>query len=589
MKRGLSWVALQVCAAVAIVCTGTSSAVAQTVPSPWTARDVGSPALSGSASHSSGTFTIDAAGADIWKTNDQFHFVYQQISGDVEIVARVDSLEMAHEWSKAGVMIRAALTGGSANAYALVSAGMGLTGQRRLSNGGGSTSTVGSSSARAPVWLRAVRTGNQVATSWSTNGSSWTPIATDTIALGTSAYVGIAVTSHNPSARATARVSNVRVTPLGMPSGQRSADIGSPAIAGSARYANGTYTITGAGRDIWDTADQFHFVYRQVSGDVDLVARVASIANTHSWAKAGVMVRESLAAESRHAVMVASVGRGYAFQRRPNPGVYSEHTAGGSGAPPGWVRLVRRGDLFEAYRSANGTSWTRIGTDTIPMSDTVYVGLAVTSHNTAAATTAVVDNFRVTASTTPANQDPSVALTSPSNSATFAAPASITLSASASDPENQLARVEFYSGSTRLGTDTSAPYSFAWSNVAAGTYTLRAVAFDAAGNSATSSSVTVTVGSAPVGPPRLVVFTASTSHSTVTSYELRIFAAGANPATATPIARSNLGKPAPASNGDITVDRATFFGGLATGSYQAAVAAISSSGQTQSTATPFTR
>ena len=79
------------------------------------------------------------------------------------------------------------------------------------------------------------------------------------------------------------------------------------------------------------------------------------------------------------------------------------------------------------------------------------------------------------------NQAPSVTLTSPANGATFTAPATITLTATASDPENQLARVEFYQGSTLLGTDTSSPYSFTWSSAPAGSYTLTAVASDADG------------------------------------------------------------------------------------------------------------
>ena len=94
------------------------------------------------------------------------------------------------------------------------------------------------------------------------------------------------------------------------------------------------------------------------------------------------------------------------------------------------------------------------------------------------------------------NRLPTVGLTAPANGATFTAPATIGLTANASDPENQLARVEFYSGTTLLGSDTTAPYSFSWTNVPAGTYSLTAKAYDTAGASATSAAVSVTV-SAP--------------------------------------------------------------------------------------------
>ena len=233
------------------------------------------------------------------------------------------------------------------------------------------------------------------------------------------------MTSHNPSLRTTARVSSVTVTrPAGLPTPQQSRDIGAPAVAGRASYASGSYTITAAGADIWGTADQFHFVYQPMTGDGEVIARVASITNANAWSKAGVMIRESLTASSRHAMVVTSSSKGYAFQRRPATGGLSEHTSGGTGTAPGWVRLVRSGDLFEAYRSTNGTTWTRIGADTVPMADTVYVGLAATSHNVSTATTAVIDNLRMTTST-PTNQPPTVSLTSPLAGAQFTAPATI--------------------------------------------------------------------------------------------------------------------------------------------------------------------
>jgi hypothetical protein len=96
---------------------------------------------------------------------------------------------------------------------------------------------------------------------------------------------------------------------------------------------------------------------------------------------------------------------------------------------------------------------------------------------------------------------PSVSLTSPSNGATFTAPASITLSATASDPDESVSKVDFFEGSTFLGTATSAPYKFTWSNIPAGSYTLTARATDAAGSATTSGSVSISVqGSGP--PPK---------------------------------------------------------------------------------------
>jgi carbohydrate binding protein with CBM6 domain/Big-like domain-containing protein/calcineurin-like phosphoesterase family protein/purple acid phosphatase-like protein len=190
--------------------------------------------------------------------------------------------------------------------------------------------------------------------------------------------------------------------------------------------------------------------------------------------------------------------------------------------------------------------------------------------------------------TTQVNQAPVVSLSSPTNGASYSAPASVTLTASATD-DKAVTRVEFYSGTTLLNTDTAAPYSFNWTGVSTGTYSVRATAYDGDGASATTAAATITVGAA-VSAPTGVVFQKSPDHATlVTSYELRIFANGVNSNTATPLAKVNLGKPVPATNGDITVSLATFFSSLAVGTYVAAVAAIGSGGASVSTGVTFTR
>lgn len=567
------------------------SVSAQSLPAPWAHADVGAPTLAGSASYASGVFTIDAAGTDIWGTSDQFQFVYQQVSGDVEVVARVRGVTNQHAWSKAGVMIRSTLAANSAHAFALVSAANGVHFQRRGAAGAVSTSTA-ASTMLPPAWVRAVRTGNTVTTYWSTTGTSWTTIGSVTLPLGASAYVGIAVTSHNAGARTTATVSDVSVIRKGLPQGQQNRDIGSPAVAGAASYSSGVYTVKGAGIDIWSAADQFQFVYQPMTGNAEVVARVASLTAVNAWSKAGVMIREALTAQSRHASMFASVSKGYAFQRRPDTGGLSVHTSGGSGAPPGWVRLVRTGDLFEAYRSADGVSWTRVGSDTIPMTNTVYVGLAVTSHDASRTTTAVLDRVKITGSTsTSSNGAPAVSVTAPVNGANYTLPATVAIAATVTDPEGRMASVDFYAGSTLIARDTSSPYSASWTPSAAGSYSLTAVAHDADGGSSTSAAVTVTVGTTTTtSPPRYVVFTASADHATnVTSYMFKVFAAAANPATATPIVSSSLGKPTPDASNTITVDRSALFNALAAGSYIATVTAIGPTGQTQSAAATFTR
>ena len=153
--------------------------------------------------------------------------------------------------------------------------------------------------------------------------------------------------------------------------------------------------------------------------------------------------------------------------------------------------------------------------------------------------------------------------------------------------------MDFYNGSNLLGSDTSAPFSFTWNDVGAGSYQLRAIAVDAEGGSSTPAIENVTIGTVPPPPApptagRLVAFTASVDHAIVTNYLLEVFPSTANPATATAMMSSDLGKPTPSGTNEIIVDRTTFLNNLAPGSYLITVASIGTGGQSRSAAISFT-
>ena len=187
-----------------------------------------------------------------------------------------------------------------------------------------------------------------------------------------------------------------------LPSGWSSADIGSVGAPGSASVSGSTFTVAGAGADIWDSADAFRFAYTTLTGDGTIVARVATEQYVANWTKAGVMMRESLTPGSRHALMLVSPGKGLAFQRRAETGGLSTSTGGGAGTAPYFVRLIRTGSTIAASTSANGTSWTSVGSDTIAMGATIYVGLAVSSHVAGTTATATFTNVSIApASTAP--------------------------------------------------------------------------------------------------------------------------------------------------------------------------------------------
>ena len=211
-------------------------------------------------------------------------------------------------------------------------------------------------------------------------------------------YVITAVATDNLGAQtSTAITIFVNPPPAGLPAPWVNTDIGAVAAAGSASHSNGTFTINGSGADIWGTADEFHYVYQPVNGNVEIIARVNSITNTNAWAKAGVMIRETLAANSTHAMVVVTPANGVSFQRRTATGGTSTSTAG-AGAAPIWLKLTRSGSTFTAATSANGTTWTTVGTVSITMGANVQVGMAVTSHADGTIATAPFSNVTVTGS-----------------------------------------------------------------------------------------------------------------------------------------------------------------------------------------------
>jgi regulation of enolase protein 1 (concanavalin A-like superfamily)/DNA-directed RNA polymerase subunit RPC12/RpoP len=161
----------------------------------------------------------------------------------------------------------------------------------------------------------------------------------------------------------------------------QAADIGAVGAAGAISQEGETLTLAGSGADIWSQRDACHFVSRAASGDVSLTAHVLQVQNTDPWAKAGLMVRESLAPDSAHVMICVTPNNGVAFQQRSTTGVQATSLPGVPHVrAPYWVRLTRRGDVFTADSSADGQTWVPTGSTTLAMKPGVYAGLAVTSH-----------------------------------------------------------------------------------------------------------------------------------------------------------------------------------------------------------------
>jgi len=173
-------------------------------------------------------------------------------------------------------------------------------------------------------------------------------------------------------------------------------DVGSVGLAGSASYANGTFTVAGAGQGTFSTSsDGLHFVYQPLAGDGTMVARVVSLQGS-SAAQAGIMIRETLSASASH-VFLFDYSSAIWMTQRTSTGAGSSYQSLGSLTLPYWIKLVRSGNVFTLYGSADGVNWVQLGSNqTVSMAQNVYVGLAVSSRSTAALASATFDNVSLT-------------------------------------------------------------------------------------------------------------------------------------------------------------------------------------------------
>src|SRR5690606_12796363 len=187
-----------------------------------------------------------------------------------------------------------------------------------------------------------------------------------------------------------------------------SADVGVTGATGSSTASDGTYTIRGAGTDIEDSADSFHFLYQNLTGDGQIVARIVDVTETDPWTKVGVMVRDDLTPGSKNAFMLLRPSLGSAFQYRaqsnaPTQSSWQEEPSEGSREqlvrylrPAQWLKLTRQGDVLTAYSSEDGLCWHFRWQETLAFDDNqAFFGVALTSSSFGNLATATVTDFSV--------------------------------------------------------------------------------------------------------------------------------------------------------------------------------------------------
>lgn len=582
----------------------------------WSTVDVGTPAIPGNSSLLScfqtgvvcPTLRLQSSALRT-ALPEQLTFVYQQLDGDGEVAARVQSMDGGGLEGAAGVSLRLSMTPGAPSASLWVTRSGRLHFESRQV-AGGPLSRRTFALPQQSVWLKLERSGAVVYGFLSLDGSQWAALGSVTLPAALTATVGLVGGSQDPSIPLTALLTDFRVRRTAtLPAGWSAADVGLPGTAGSTTFANGTFTVVNGSGAIGDVSDRFRFVYVRVSGSVELVARVAS-GGTAGRAEAGVMVRESLAGEAAHVTLALSKDNRQVVKRRVGAGLPGLQTLGGTRVAPLWLKIVKRGNLVTSFESTNGVTWTLVSSDVLTLPSVFFVGLSVAA-GPGAVGQALLDGVAVRA--VAANRPPEVALTAPLTGTRVTAGTSVLVSANATDPDDRVDAVEFYVNGRLIGVDTATPYRATWSSVVTGTHVITAVAVDSDGARVTSAPSTVLAGAStstapPVSsstssstgllggsstssgpsvtpPPPIViapapptatvsnwrlVFSPSPDHDrTVDRYRLEVYAL--NPRRL--VLGQDLGRPAVVA-GDCTIDVSRPFSALTAGLYEAVVTAV---------------
>jgi hypothetical protein len=221
-------------------------------------------------------------------------------------------------------MIRESLEPGARHAFMALTAGNGGAFQRRPVTNGESFHT-SAGAAATPYWVKVTRSGDLFRGWYSVDGSAWTVAGQERIAMYGELRIGMAVTSHDNTALAKATFDHVAVSD--QPDWTQS-EVGETGQDGSHNGANGVFAVHGSGADIWGRSDAFTYLHKTLDGDGEITGRVIGLGAIHEWAKAGLMIRESLEPGARHALVSLTASHGIEFLHRAERDGLSKSSAG---------------------------------------------------------------------------------------------------------------------------------------------------------------------------------------------------------------------------------------------------------------------
>ena len=351
---------------------------------PWQSIDIGDVGIAGSAriTDYGNDMLVTGAGSDIWGTADSFHFVYQTFHDGV-INSNPPSQTATNPFAKAGVMIRMSLDPGSPHVILDIKPDGTFEFMTRQTEDG---PTIFISGGPFSGRLQLVRR-KGVVTAQECN-LVCRPLGTASFPTG-AALAGVAVTSHDPTTLNHIGIAN---PPAMQPDSVLwwSLDVGSVGVPGEMFLDDDTYTVRGAGGDMWGTEDSYHAARRFFSGDGFIVARVTSEDAANTFAKAGVEM------DNGNKVLLDVRPNGLIEFMARQQGGSMQFLAGSAASFPVWLKLDHRGNQVTGYISQDGDAWQTVGVTTLAGDSTfIWANLAVTSHDTSVLNTATFDHVVV--------------------------------------------------------------------------------------------------------------------------------------------------------------------------------------------------
>jgi hypothetical protein len=377
-------------------------------PDGWQCADIGNPQLTGNQTLSKNALKVQGAGEDIAGVWDQFHYVWKTLAADGTISVHVSLQSPTDPWAKAGLMVRQSTNPASAYYAIFVTPGNGIAVQIRLVEGYQASQIVNLKGA-APAYLQITRSSNTYTAYTSNDGVIWTAIPDSTFIIDMPGplLAGLAVTSHNAGLVGTVNFDTFNLSahappaPSDCPKPWTCQDVGAVPLAGSQQFnqpnpLSQDWLVLGAG-DVWGASDKFRFIWAPMIGNGTIVTDVLTQDETDPWARAGLMVRDSAAANAAYYAVFMTPGHGLVVQYRPTAGADSVIKISRPEGTPAYIQIGRVGNAFTAYTSTNEVDWVPIAGSTVALNlkGKVLAGLAVTSHNPQALSTAQFDRLQI--------------------------------------------------------------------------------------------------------------------------------------------------------------------------------------------------